>query len=73
MNSTDIFYDLLLCKTQSQVFYNDIMVRMVNPMARDLFRTFRDEDEKEVLKIRKIFLNLEARPSIFKSFIRRKA
>lgn len=69
MKSMDILYDLLEDKIKSEVFYNGMMVRMVNPLARDLFKTFRDEDEREVRAIRKQFLTEEARPMIFKSFI----
>lgn len=72
MKSIDIFYDLMQYKLESQIFYNDIMVRMVNPLARDLFKTFRDEDEREVVRIRRFFLSLESRPVIFKSFIGKK-
>lgn len=73
MESKEIFYDLLLYKIESQDFYNSIMVRMVNPMARDLFRTFRDEDEKAVVDIRKLLMSIDSRPMIFKTFLRGKA
>ncbi|HBV96807.1 MAG: hypothetical protein JL50_15500 [Peptococcaceae bacterium BICA1-7] len=69
MESRRIFYDLLLYKIQSQIFYNSIMVRMVNPMARDLFKTFRDEDERDVVNIRKLLLSIESKPEIFKTFL----
>jgi hypothetical protein len=42
---------------------------MVNPMARDLFKTFRDEDERDVVNIRKLLLSIESRPEIFKTFL----
>jgi len=73
MESRDIFYDLLLYKIESQVFYNSIMVRMVNPLARDLFRTFRDEDERAVIDIRKLLMSIDSRPMIFKTILRGKA
>lgn len=69
MESRRIFYDLLLYKIQSQIFYNSIMVRIVNPMARDLFKTFRDEDERDVVNIRKLLLSIESKPEIFKTFL----
>ncbi|MCL5057952.1 MAG: hypothetical protein M1130_08140 [Actinobacteria bacterium] len=72
MESREIFYDLLLYKIESQVFYNNVMVRMVNPMARDLLKTFRDEDERDVVSIRKLLLSLESRPMIFKTILRGK-
>lgn len=72
MESREIFYDLLLYKIESQIFYNSIMVRMVNPLARDLFKTFRDEDERDVISIRKLLLSIETRPMIFKTILRGK-
>ncbi|MFZ5644032.1 MAG: hypothetical protein ACOY46_10615 [Bacillota bacterium] len=72
MKSEDILYDLLKDKIMNQKFYNDIMVNMVNPLARDLFKAFRDDEEREVIKIRKQFLTLEAKPMIFKSFVKGK-
>jgi hypothetical protein len=69
MKSMDMLYGLLQDKINSQLFYNGAMVRMVNPLARDLFKTIRDEEESDVLRIRRMFLALEARPMILKTFI----
>lgn len=69
MNSMDILYDLLQDKIGRQVFYNGMMVRMVNPLARDLFKTFRDEEDRDLQAIRRQFLSLEARPMIQKTII----
>lgn len=68
MKSMDILYDLLLDKINSQEFYNDMMVRMVNPLARDLFKTIRDEEERDVIIVRKSFLAAESKPMILKAF-----
>ena len=70
MKTEEILYDLLKDKIMNQTFYNDIMVNMVNPLARDLFKAFRDDEEREVERIRKQFLALEAKPMIFKNFIK---
>ena len=57
MKSADILYDLLRDKTAGQVFYNEMMVRVVNPLARDLFI------------VRRRLLALESKPALLKSFI----
>lgn len=72
IKTEDILYDLLKDKVMNQTFYNEIMVNMVNPLARDLFKAFRDDEEREVIKIRKQFLTLEAKPLIFKNFLKGK-
>lgn len=69
MKSADILYDLLRDKTSGQVFYNQMMVRVVNPLAVDLFKTFRDDEEKDLAIIRRRLLAQEAKPSVLKSFI----
>lgn len=70
MQTKDVLYDLLMSKTCSQEFYNSMMVRMLNPVARDLFKKFRDKEEQNIVRIRKQFLLLESKPLIFKAFIR---
>ncbi|MHB8917000.1 MAG: hypothetical protein ACYC4H_03185 [Desulfocucumaceae bacterium] len=69
MKSADILYDLLQNKTSGQIFYNQMMVRAVNPLAVDLFKTFRDDEEKDLAIIRRRLLAQEAKPAVLKSFI----
>jgi len=64
----EIFYEILQDKTRGQIFYNEMMVRMANPMARELFKTFRDGEERDLINIRRRFLALEAKPMLLKSF-----
>lgn len=45
-----------------------MMVRMVNPRARDLFKAFRDGEERDLLDIRRRFLGLESKPMLLKAF-----
>ncbi|KJS00716.1 MAG: hypothetical protein VR68_06410 [Peptococcaceae bacterium BRH_c4a] len=70
MKTMDLLYDLLMDKINSQVFYNDIMVRMVNPAARELFKTLRDDEEKRLQEIRRQFLALESAPMRVKHYTR---
>lgn len=69
MKSADILCDLLRDKTAGQVFYNEMMVRVVNPLARDLFETFRDDEERDLFIVRRRLLALEAKPAVLKSFV----
>ncbi len=69
LKTIDILYELLRDKMDSQIFYNEMAVRMVNPLCRDLFKTFRDEDEKDIHSIREMFLAEESRPMAMKTFI----
>lgn len=69
MKSADILCDLLRDKTAGQVFYNEMMVRVVNPLARDLFKTFRDDEERDLFIVRRRLLALESKPSVLKSFV----
>ncbi|MCL6610622.1 MAG: hypothetical protein K6T66_03660 [Peptococcaceae bacterium] len=69
MQTRDLLYDLLQDKIRGQIFYNELMIRMVNPLARDLFRTFRDEDERQALAVLKQFLAVESKPAILKAFL----
>ncbi|MFZ5632729.1 MAG: hypothetical protein ACOY40_07750 [Bacillota bacterium] len=71
LRSKEILYELLRDKTVSQEFYNGMMVRMVNPLARDIFKMFRDEDERDLLEIRGQYLALESKAMVFKSFVKR--
>jgi len=67
LRDRDLLYDLLQDKTRGQLFYNEMMVRQVNPRARELFKSFRDDEERDVQKVRKQFLTLESKPMIFKT------
>ncbi len=72
LKTRDLLYDLLQDKIRGQTFYNGMMVRMVNPRARDLFKTLRDEEDRELLAVRSLFLALEAKPMVLKFFSGRK-
>ncbi|MFZ5595590.1 MAG: hypothetical protein ACOY31_01095 [Bacillota bacterium] len=71
MKGIDFLYELLRDRQDSQVFYNKMMINMINPVLRNLFRDFRDEDEKYVHKIRRQFLNIEASPMIFRAVFKK--
>jgi len=70
LKTIDLLYDLMLDKISSQLFYNEIMVGMVNPAARDFFKTLRDEEDRHLQEIRRQFLALESTPMILKNYVR---
>ncbi|MFZ5648870.1 MAG: hypothetical protein ACOY30_14765 [Bacillota bacterium] len=70
MKSRDLLYDLLWDKINGQEFYNSMLVRMVNPVAMNIFKSLRDQVEGEMLEIRRQFLSQEAKPQILRAVIR---
>ncbi len=69
MKRNYISYDILKEKINGQAFYNEMMIRLVNPLAREMFRKFRDDDERHIIKLQKHLIAIESKPSIFKAFI----
>lgn len=72
VKTIDLLYSLLWDKIHGQEFYNGMMVRMVNPAARNIFKFIRDREEADLLEIRRQFLSLEARPQTIKAFLKEK-
>jgi len=72
MKTKDILYDLLLDGLSRQEFYNRMMMEMVNPEAVELFKSFRDDAENNVRRIRDNFLMLESIPQIVKTVVTQK-
>lgn len=62
MNKLDLLYDVLTDKMWSQNFYNAQMLLMLNPVARDLFRRLRDEEDRHIFTLRTEIVALEANP-----------
>jgi len=62
VNKLDLLYDVLTDKMWSQNFYNAQMLLMLNPVARDLFRRLRDEEDRHIFTLRTEIVALEANP-----------
>lgn len=62
MNTKDLLYDIMQDKFNSQRFYNDIMLGIINPSARDMFKRFRDEEERHGIVLQREILAIEAKP-----------
>lgn len=60
MNKLDLLYDALTDKLWSQHFYNEQVLMMLNPAARDLFTRLRDEEGQHVLALRSAITAMEA-------------
>lgn len=62
MNTKDLLYDIMQDKFSSQRFYNDIMLGIINPSARELFKRLRDEEERHGVVLQREILAIEAKP-----------
>lgn len=49
-------------KFSSQRFYNDALLGLINPSARDLFKRLRDEEEKDGIVLQREILAIESKP-----------
>ncbi len=68
MKKTDFSYDVLQDKISGQVFYNEMMIRLTNPVAREIFKQFRDDEEKYVQRLQKHVIAKEYVPLSLKGF-----
>jgi len=62
VNKLELLYDVLHDKMHSQTFYNEQLIRMTNPVLRQLFTHLRDEETEHILRLRTEILTLETRP-----------
>lgn len=62
MNTKDLLYDAMQDKFSSQRFYNDTMLGIINPSVRELFKKFRDEEERHGVVLQREILAIEAKP-----------
>jgi rubrerythrin len=62
MNAKDLLFDIMQDKFSSQRFYNDAMLEIINPSVRDLFKRFRDEEEKHGIILQQEILAIESKP-----------
>lgn len=62
MNTLDLLYDALDDKIQMQIYYNESMLRIVNPAARQLFSNLRDEETRHIQAIQQEIAAIEAKP-----------
>jgi rubrerythrin len=59
LERTDRYNDLLLSKMQIQTYMNNEMVKMNNPVARQVFSRIRDEDMTHIILLQQLLESLE--------------
>ncbi len=63
MDALNYLYQALEEKISNQLFYNECMVKAINPVARELFARLRDEETSDIEMLQKEILFIESRPS----------
>jgi rubrerythrin len=69
MNTVDLLYDVLQDKLANQRFYNEAMLSVINPSARELFKKLRDEEERHSIILQQEILAIEAKPFPINKFL----
>lgn len=62
MDNFDILNDVLENKILSQSFYNDAAIQVRNPVVRQMFIKFRDEEMKHIEVVQKEIVAIENKP-----------
>ena len=69
MKDNDILKDLLQFKMSSQAYYNESMMNITNPEARQLFTQMRDDETRAVLKLQQKISRVEAKARIISKIL----
>lgn len=64
MKEVDIFKDLLLYKSSNQVFYNQSLLDIRNPEARQLFIQLREDEMRGIISLEQKINRIEASSGI---------
>jgi hypothetical protein len=64
MKEADILKDLLEYKIASQISYNNYMIDLLNPEARQLFTQMRDDEMRAITKLQQKITRLESKARI---------
>ena len=64
MRITDILKDILQYRVSSQIFYNEKLIDVKNPEARQLFSEMRDDEMRAIMKLEQKIKRLETKPYI---------
>ncbi len=71
MKEVDILKDILFNKISNQIFYNESMIHVKNPEARQLFREFRDDEMRGITKLQQKIDRLENKPYTISKIFRK--
>lgn len=64
MKETDILKDVLDDRVTGQLTYNEHLIKVRNPEARQLFTQLRDDEMRAIVKLQQLIDRLEAKPGI---------
>jgi len=64
VKEADILKDLLEYKIASQITYNNFMIDLLNPEARQLFTQMRDDEMRAITKLQQKISRLESKARI---------
>ena len=64
MKELDIFKDILQYRTSNQIFYNESMINIRNPEARQVFTQIRDDEMRAIVKLQQKIQRLKSDPGI---------
>jgi hypothetical protein len=64
MKEVDILKDLLEYKIASQITYNNYVIDLLNPEARQLFTQMRDDEMRAITKLQQKVTRLESKARI---------
>lgn len=64
MNDAEILRDILEYKISNELFYNQNLIYIRNPEARQLFMQMRDDEMRHIIKLQQKIERLQAKPNI---------
>ena len=64
MKEIDILKDILQYRISNEIFYNENMINIRNPEARQLFTQLRDDEMRDIVKLQEKIERLLANPRI---------
>ena len=69
MRLIDIYKDVMYFRKASQEFYNECMLTLRNPEARQLFSSLRDDESRAVAMLQQKIDTMESSPGIIAKII----
>jgi len=61
MKDVEILRDILESKVSNELFYNDALINIRNPEARQLFMEMRDDEMRHIIKLEQKIERLQAK------------
>ncbi|MCT4562843.1 MAG: PA2169 family four-helix-bundle protein [Maledivibacter sp.] len=64
MKDVDILKDILEYRISNELFYNQNLIHIRNPRARQLFAQMRDDEMREIIRLQEKIERLQSKPYI---------